>query len=288
MRQLCTEIVDFRNLTMNVAIPNSGSKLELSEPPPSRASRDPRPVRGQQTYCERQDLEAAEPGSRRGPQLKLRMAGSMEVGDRVMLHSLVNAAKYNGCPGRVLARVAAAPDGSAKWQVMLYTGETLAVKAANITGIEMDPTAPSSCSECGKSPAGVKLSRCANCWTTRYCSRECQTAAWPAHKTQCKESACPFRKQLFRSMADGGFEQNHLAASISVDRSELMAIYIRDKFPTRRELHASGLDKILERRLDLQGRKHMTMCGCRSTLCHAITCVVGEIFSFADTAKVDP
>ena len=211
----------------------------------------------------------------------------MEVGDRVMLHSLVNAAKYNGCPGRVLARAAAAPDGSAKWQVMLYTGETLAVKAANIRGIEMDPLAPSSCSECGNSESGIKLSRCANCWATRYCSRECQTAAWPVHKTQCKESACPFRKQLFRHMTEGGFEQNHLAASINQDASELLALYIRDKFPTRRELHASGLDKILEKRLDLHGRKHSTMCRCRSTLCPALASVLTEILSFADTGKVN-
>ena len=153
-----------------------------------------------------------------------------------MLHSLVNAEKYNGCPGRVLAALAAAPDGSAKWQVLIDTDETLAVKEANVR----------------------------------------------------VESVCPFRARFFRGMAQGGFAQNQLAVSINRDRSERVAIYIRDKFPTRRELYASGLDKILEQRLDFHGRKHGMpgMCQCSSTLCPAIASVISQILSCADTAKV--
>ncbi|KAJ1412261.1 ankyrin repeat-containing domain protein [Ochromonadaceae sp. CCMP2298] len=45
---------------------------------------------------------------------------------------------------------------------------------------------------CGKSEqqAGRKLSKCDKCRCVRYCSRECQVAAWRAHKPQCRKPQC--------------------------------------------------------------------------------------------------
>lgn len=42
------------------------------------------------------------------------------------------------------------------------------------------------CAHCGKRerhlPADTKLKRCMGCSVVRYCSRECQKAAWPEHR----------------------------------------------------------------------------------------------------------
>jgi len=42
----------------------------------------------------------------------------------------------------------------------------------------------SACTYCGKQ--GVKLQLCSACKRSRYCSKECQKAAWPEHKTVCR------------------------------------------------------------------------------------------------------
>ena len=42
---------------------------------------------------------------------------------------------------------------------------------------------------CATCRAGGKLRRCAGCKAIRYCSSECQTIAWPAHKPQCRAQA---------------------------------------------------------------------------------------------------
>ena len=45
------------------------------------------------------------------------------------------------------------------------------------------------CQACGRRDdgAGGKLLRCGKCKEAHYCSKECQMAEWPAHKSQCNE-----------------------------------------------------------------------------------------------------
>jgi hypothetical protein len=151
--------------------------------------------------------------------------------------------------------------------------------------------AASKCSweQCGKSAADVALSPCGNCWAARFCSPACQKAAWPSHKTFCKESAW---KQWFRAeFAQGDEEQggvresfmgmaekDELAGFIEKDDSEFYPIYLRDKFMTREELSDSGLDKVLEER-QLAARS-------KGSLSPAATSVINETFAFADTFTV--
>ncbi len=45
---------------------------------------------------------------------------------------------------------------------------------------------PRKCFECRKSEATLRC--CANCRLAQYCSRECQTRSWSAHKKLCKQS----------------------------------------------------------------------------------------------------
>lgn len=47
-----------------------------------------------------------------------------------------------------------------------------------------------SCNTCKKSPPEVpNLKRCAKCWNTSYCSRDCQKADWKTHKKTCRTQA---------------------------------------------------------------------------------------------------
>ena len=54
---------------------------------------------------------------------------------------------------------------------------------------KFDRNAPLSCSYCGKPEPelsdGKKLSVCAKCKISRYCSKECQIAEWKIHKRGC-------------------------------------------------------------------------------------------------------
>ena len=46
------------------------------------------------------------------------------------------------------------------------------------------------CAHCAARIGIKRCSRCPNASTIRYCSRECQLAAWPAHKAICSVALC--------------------------------------------------------------------------------------------------
>ena len=48
-----------------------------------------------------------------------------------------------------------------------------------------DISDPIACSACGLIKSCATLKRCSRCQTVSYCSRECQSAEWPAHKQFC-------------------------------------------------------------------------------------------------------
>ncbi|KAF7322244.1 MYND-type domain-containing protein [Mycena chlorophos] len=54
--------------------------------------------------------------------------------------------------------------------------------------IASKPSLKPSCEKCGKRPEqdGPGFAGCASCKVARYCSRDCQTSHWKAHKTLCK------------------------------------------------------------------------------------------------------
>jgi hypothetical protein len=49
------------------------------------------------------------------------------------------------------------------------------------------PRLRGTCAACGSVRSGLKM--CAACGLTEYCGRECQLAAWPAHKRACRAAA---------------------------------------------------------------------------------------------------
>ena len=68
-----------------------------------------------------------------------------------------------------------------------------ALRADGASDITADPSR-SGCAMCGKTQApatdgkpAVKLRRCTGCETAWYCGKECQFAAWPAHKKACQD-----------------------------------------------------------------------------------------------------
>ncbi|PNH09644.1 hypothetical protein TSOC_003726 [Tetrabaena socialis] len=61
--------------------------------------------------------------------------------------------------------------------------------AAAAEAAEAVEVAAKECAHCGVRAgerAGLKLRKCTGCLAVRYCSGECQAAAWPAHKRECK------------------------------------------------------------------------------------------------------
>eukprot|EP01136_Pigoraptor_vietnamica_P036606 Opistho-1_new@103421 len=59
---------------------------------------------------------------------------------------------------------------------------------ASAPAVASSPFPPSdadaiACAACGK--GDVKLLKCGACLVVRYCSRECQKAAWPQHRQAC-------------------------------------------------------------------------------------------------------
>lgn len=53
-----------------------------------------------------------------------------------------------------------------------------------------------SCSYCGTKTSAKKLSGCSRCKMATYCSRECQEAAWPAHKKECVKVSKEPKEQM--------------------------------------------------------------------------------------------
>ena len=62
---------------------------------------------------------------------------------------------------------------------------------------------PHCCALCGKTEselaAGEKLRKCGGCGVVRYCSGECQKAAWPGHKKECRRAADPDEARVKRN-----------------------------------------------------------------------------------------
>ncbi len=82
-----------------------------------------------------------------------------------------------------------AEDFARRMQLMSKGNEiTEAMDASALaTGTDAATAKPLSCSTCGKPPApGAALSACGRCKTALYCSKACQTEAWPGHKHVCK------------------------------------------------------------------------------------------------------
>lgn len=82
-----------------------------------------------------------------------------------------------------------AEDLARRMQLMSKGNEiTEAMDASALaTGTDAATAKPLSCSTCGKPPApGAALSACGRCKTALYCSKACQTEAWPGHKHVCK------------------------------------------------------------------------------------------------------
>ena len=53
------------------------------------------------------------------------------------------------------------------------------------THIDTPRPTPLACDKCGKT--GVQLKECSACQNVRYCSLDCQKAAWKHHKPHCKK-----------------------------------------------------------------------------------------------------
>ncbi len=87
----------------------------------------------------------------------------------------------------------------------------------------------------------------------------------------------PFRKQLFRGIASTGALQR----SVCTDRNENFAIYIRDKMPSARELHKSGLRAALRERLEENAACSSPGC----TLCPALGRVIDDTIAFAEKGR---
>lgn len=50
-------------------------------------------------------------------------------------------------------------------------------------------------------PDGAPLDTCSRCHAAHYCSPECQAAAWPEHKAQCKALAAEHRRDADEAAA---------------------------------------------------------------------------------------
>jgi hypothetical protein len=101
-------------------------------------------------------------------------------------------------PGGVLPHEVA-KDLARRMQLMSKGNEITDAMDASALALAMGADAatanPLSCSTCGKAPPpGAALSACGRCMTALYCSKACQTQAWPGHKLVCKAVGEAFAK----------------------------------------------------------------------------------------------
>ena len=84
------------------------------------------------------------------------------------------------------------------------------------------PTSSKACLACGACEG--KLMRCGSCKTVFFCSRDCQIAAWPAHKAECAATARTTRAAPKSTPARRCSPDSVTAAAESFERQERRAL----------------------------------------------------------------
>jgi tetratricopeptide (TPR) repeat protein len=100
----------------------------------------------------------------------------LPAGTRVLVQHLVAKPEYNGKVASVLSY----DRRSEKYTVVLDNGKELLLKAEHV--------ARAGCAAVGCTSQEAS-SVCGRCQAVRYCSRECQSAHWKAHRPACTASA---------------------------------------------------------------------------------------------------
>ena len=105
----------------------------------------------------------------------------------------------------------------------------VAVSVAPVVG---SAPLPHCCALCGKTKselaAGEKLRSCSGCGAARYCSSECQKAAWPGHKKECS------------GVAGAGASAVSLAEEGGEGQEQEVCTICFDSPPTAQLCHADG------------------------------------------------
>ena len=70
--------------------------------------------------------------------------------------------------------------------VLSHLPADVRVRCAAVCRVPRAVCARPDCGAVSGGPANTTLQLCAACQQTRYCSRSCQLAHWPAHKAACK------------------------------------------------------------------------------------------------------
>jgi hypothetical protein len=129
-------------------------------------------------------------------------AGRTQEGDEVELFDLVGAAELNGREG-----VCGAFDAvKGRYEVAMMGGGAppVSVKPENVRARGGGGAAAAllkRCDVCGEGGDGLQL--CGRCKAATYCGRECQAAAWPAHKGVCNPKRPEAKRTLFWAAREG-------------------------------------------------------------------------------------